>query len=44
MNFKAPVIPAFTGGTKVVVTLSAHKHTEKSIFDVTHPTDLEFNN
>lgn len=43
MTFKAPAIPAFTGEIKVTVTLIAHRQTEKSVFDVTHPTDLEFN-
>jgi len=28
----------------VVITLIAHKQTEKRVFDVTRPTELEFNN
>jgi len=44
MTFKAPAISTFTGAIKVVITLIAHRQTEKSVFDVTHPTELEFNN
>lgn len=43
MTFKEPAIPAFTGGIKVVITLIAHKQREKSVFDVTQPTELQFN-
>jgi len=44
MTFKAPAISSFTGGIKVVITLIAHKQTEKSVFDGLRPSELKFNN